>query len=633
VSAPTKPPPVRPESEGRQEPGPPPLSGWMWPVLIGLLLVGGLLLATLLLAPATESMDYSSFLAQVDAGRVETITIDADGRVTGTLVDDGRFSTQLPTALGPTDLASRLEGRGVQVVARAPTPGMGGVLLGLWPFLLLVGLLVLFLRRSQTQLGGAMSFGRSSAKLIEADRPHTRFVDVAGYEGVKREVAELIDFLRTPERFRRAGAIAPRGILLVGPPGTGKTLLARAVAGEAEVPFLSVTGSAFIEMFVGVGAARVRDLFLDARKRAPSIVFIDEIDALGSRVGGPTLGSHDERQQTLNQLLAEMDGFDPAEGLVVLAATNRPDALDPALLRPGRFDRQVVVPLPNLADRRAILAVHTRNKTLASDVDLDRVARATPGFSGADLANLANEAAINAARDDRATICSEDVEVARERIVLGRREDSSALLPEEKRIVAVHEAGHALVAALMPHADPVAKVTILPAGLSLGATHQLPVDERRLLTESHLTDALAVRMAGRAAEHLVLGEGSTGAAADVTSATELATRMVSEYGLSPAVGPVGYGSPTPTYIEQAGLGPRRYAEATQRLMDREVARLVREAEEAATALLMRHRGELDELAGMLLEEESIDGDRVYGLVGRPRPGEQPGDGRPQPLPR
>ena len=609
-----------PEGDGpRPPPGAPTPAdprGWGWVVGAGLLAALTLLLVLWVAEPGLEPMDYSTFLGEVAAGTVETVSVDAEGRVAGTLRDGSAFSTQLPTALDLPDLAARLEEQGVVVEAQPPRTGFAGALVFLLPVVLLVALVVMVARRAQTQMGGLATFGRSSAKLIEADRPRTRFEDVAGYDGVKQEVSELIDFLRTPERFRRAGAIAPRGILLVGPPGTGKTLLARAVAGEAEVPFLSVTGSAFIEMFVGVGAARVRDLFTEARKRPPSIVFIDEIDALGSRVSGPAVGSHDERQQTLNQLLSEMDGFDPAEGIVVLAATNRPDALDPALLRPGRFDRQVVVPLPNLADRRAILAVHTRNKRLAADVDLGDVARATPGFSGADLANLANEAAINAARDDRDTIHADDVEAARERIVLGRRDESNALLEEEKRIVAVHEAGHALVAALTEHADPVAKVTILPAGLSLGATHQLPVDERRLLTERHLTDALAVRMGGRAAELLAFGEGSTGAAADLTSATELATRMVREYGLSPRLGPVGYGPASPSYLGDGVAGMRDHAEATQRLIDREVARLLGEAQEAATALLAVHRSELDELTGLLLEEETVDGEDVYALVRR-----------------
>ncbi|MFF9077041.1 ATP-dependent metallopeptidase FtsH/Yme1/Tma family protein, partial [Streptomyces sp. NPDC014872] len=397
----------------------------------------------------------------------------------------------------------------------------------------------------------------------------------------------------------------------------GKTLFARAVAGEADVPFLSVTGSAFVEMFVGVGASRVRDLFGDARKRAPSIIFIDEIDALGSRRGGGTrLGGNDEREQTLNQLLSEMDGFDQSSGIVVLAATNRPDALDPALLRPGRFDRQVSVPLPNQAERAAILSVHTRDKNLAPGIDLDVVARATPGFSGADLANLVNEGAINAVRDDRTRIEPHDLDAARDRVLLGRRESSNALLPEERRSVAVHESGHALVAALCEHADPVAKVTILPAGVTLGVTEQLPEAERRLYSESYLNDLLAVRLGGRAAELVVFGEGSTGAANDLAGATQIATRMVREFGLSPQLGPIGYASSHPHFLGETTEEPGSpaYSEQTQRIVDEEVARLLRQAEERAITLLRGHRPALERLAGELVTHETVDGSVVLDVL-------------------
>jgi cell division protease FtsH len=398
---------------------------------------------------------------------------------------------------------------------------------------------------------------------------------------------------------------------MVGPPGTGKTLLARAVAGEASVPFLSVTGSAFVEMFVGVGASRVRDLFTDARDRAPSIIFIDEIDAVGSRRGVGAVGGHDEREQTLNQLLSEMDGFDQSSGIVVLAATNRPETLDPALLRPGRFDRQVTVPLPNQSERAAILAVHVSNKHLAPEVDLDVIARGTPGFSGADLANLVNEGAINAVRANRTTITAEDLGAARDRVLLGRRETSNALLPEERHSVAVHESGHALVAALCEHADPVAKVTILPAGMALGATEQLPEAERHLYGEDRLTDILSVRLGGRAAELVVFGQGSTGAANDLSGATELATKMVTEFGFSPELGPVGYPAGEAAYLPGAPKeAPHRYSEETQRIVDREVARLLREAEERAIRLLRAHRVSLDWLAGQLREHETVDGAAV-----------------------
>jgi cell division protease FtsH len=447
------------------------------------------------------------------------------------------------------------------------------------------------------------------------EKPTTTFADVAGYDGAKREVTEVVDFLKHPDRYRRAGAVGPKGVLMVGPPGTGKTLLARAVAGEAAVPFISVTGSSFVELFVGVGAARVRDLFTDARKRAPSIVFIDEIDAIGQRRGGQVV-SNDERDQTLNQLLAELDGFDPATGVVVIAATNRPEVLDPALLRPGRFDRQVVIPLPTQRERVAILGVHAHGKQLGPDVDLDVVARGTPGFSGADLANLVNEAAIVAVRAGRATITAVDFADARDRILLGRRDSSNALLPDEKRAVAVHEAGHAIVAAVSEHGDPVAKVTILPAGQALGATEQLPVDERHLYSEGYLKDSLAIRMGGRAAEHLVFGQGSTGAANDLAGATDLALRMVREFGMSPALGPVGFASGSPLYLGGEEVRSRPYAEATQRVIDTEVAKFLREADERARAVLTAHREGLDRLVGLLLERETVDGTDVDEVLGR-----------------
>ena len=409
------------------------------------------------------------------------------------------------------------------------------------PILLSIWLFRRISKGAAGQLGGVLGAGRSRAKVFDEERPSTTFADVAGYEGAKAEIAEVVDFLRNPDRYSRVGALVPRGVLMVGPPGTGKTLLARAVAGEAKVPFFSVTGSSFVELFVGVGASRVRDLFAEARKRAPAIIFIDEIDAIGQRrAGSGAVVSNDEREQTLNQLLAEMDGFEPSAGVVVLGATNRPEVLDPALLRPGRFDRQVTIPLPNVFERTAILGVHVKDKKLAPDVDLNAVARGTPGFSGADLANLANEAAINAVRGHRDVLTADDFATARDRIILGRREGSNVLLPEEKHAVAVHESGHALVAALSEHADPVAKVTILPAGQTLGVTEQLPLVERHMYSEDYLLDSLAVRLGGRAAELVAIGQGSTGASNDLAGATDLAVKMVREFGLSKTLGPIGY---------------------------------------------------------------------------------------------
>jgi cell division protease FtsH len=571
---------------------------------------------------STTSYSYSTFLGKVTSRQVQTVSIDGNGAVSGTLKNGTHFTTQIPTALGPGPLQQELQANGVQINATQATSG-GGSLLSWLALLIPLGFVValfVFLSRSARRFGagtGLSAIGRSKAKIIEAERPESSFADVAGYEGVKREVSEIVDFLRHPGRYAAAGAIGPRGVIMVGPPGSGKTLIARAVAGEADVPFLSVTGSAFVEMFVGVGASRVRDLFEEARKRAPSIIFIDEIDSIGGRRGvAGHLGGNDEREQTLNQLLAEMDGFDQGSGIVVLAATNRPDALDSALLRPGRFDRQVVVPLPNQAERTAILTVHCKGKKLASDVDIGTVARATPGFSGADLANLVNEAAINAVRDNRAIIERDDLDAARDRVLLGRRDTSNALLPEERRAVAVHESGHALVAALCEHADPVARMTILPTGLSLGATEQLPEAERHLYSEGYLQDLLAVRLGGRAAELVVFGEGSSGSVDDLAAATQIAVRMVRDFGLSPTLGPVGYGSGRRevTGEEDQSPLPRPYAEATQRAVDEEAGRLMREAERRAIEMLRDHTAALTMLSDLLRTHETLDGSMVLQVL-------------------
>ncbi|MEV4701706.1 ATP-dependent zinc metalloprotease FtsH [Actinoplanes sp. NPDC049316] len=577
-----------------------------------------LLWGPLLLGSTSNSMSYTDFLTKVNAGQVASVTVDDRGAVTGDLTTGRQFVTQLPTALGPAGLDQRLSGHGVRITAVQARGSWWGALLGWLPFLALIGLFLWLGARASRQLaGGIGGFGRTRAKIIEAERPQTRFADVAGYEGVKQEISEVVDFLREPQRYAAAGATGPKGVIMVGPPGTGKTLIARAVAGEARVPFLSVTGSEFVEMFVGVGASRVRDLFAEARKRAPAIVFIDEIDALGSRRGGVLTGGHDEREQTLNQLLAEMDGFDQTTGTVVLAATNRPEALDPALLRPGRFDRRVIVPLPNQSERSAILKVHTAGTHLDPAVDLGVVARGTPGFSGADLANLVNEAAINAVRDKRTVIVPDDFDAARDRVLLGRRDTSNALLPEERHAVAVHEAGHALVAALCEHADPVAKVTILPAGMALGATEQLPEAERHLYSEAYLTDLLTVRLGGRAAEIVTFGEGSSGAADDLAGATQIATRMVGEFGLSSALGPIGYSSGRPDFLgaDKPELLGRPYSEQTQRLIDQEVAALLRRAQDRAVGLLRAHRDALNRLAALLVERETVDGTAVRQALG------------------
>jgi cell division protease FtsH len=613
-------------------PRPPPgWRHWLWPIALGLTLVLYLFIPTV--HPGSPvTLSYSQFIADAGAHKIKTVTFASSAGNTpasGTLTN-GKSYTTIISGQPSAALNQQLTGDGVQITASAPGSGFGTELLS-WLILLLPLLFVFYLfrrmaRSSGSSLGGVLGVGKSRAKVFDAERPQTKFTDVAGYEGAKAEIAEVIDFLRNPGRYQRAGAVAPRGVLMVGPPGTGKTLLARAVAGEASVPFFSVTGSSFVELYVGVGAARVRDLFAEARKRAPAIIFVDEIDAIGQRRAGPGAAvSNDEREQTLNQLLAEMDGFEMAQGVVVLAATNRPEVLDPALLRPGRFDRQVTIPLPTLTERAAILAAHCRGKRLAADVDLTVVARSTPGFSGADLANLANEAAICAVRDNREVLTAADFDAAQDRIVLGRREGSNVLLPEEKQAVAVHEAGHAIVAALSEHADPVAKVTILPAGQTLGVTEQLPLDDRHLYGQDYLTESLAVRLAGRAAELVETGQGSTGAASDLASATDLATKMVREFGLSPALGPVGYPEGGSVFLGGGGpgLSSRPFAEATQAAIDGEVARLLREAEQSAVTLIRAHRAELGQLVDLLVEKETVDGEAVYRIVGKPVPGHRP----------
>jgi cell division protease FtsH len=625
VTKQANPPPPGDRPNSPAPPPPPAWRHWLWPIAIVAVILLYVVLPTMHTASQVK-VTYSQFLSDVGAHQVKTVNIQSNGQATGTLTNGHDFTTVIPVQLAGSGLLDRLEAAKVSIVATPPGTSFGYEVLSwlilLLPFLVLGWLWLRLSRGAGGQLQGVLGVGRARAKVFDAERPDTTFADVAGYEGAKAEIAEVVDFLKRPERYLRVGAATPRGVLMIGPPGTGKTLLARAVAGEAAVPFISVTGSSFVELFVGVGAARVRDLFMEARKRAPAIIFIDEVDAIGQRrAGAGAAVANDEREQTLNQLLAEMDGFDMATGIVVLAATNRPEVLDPALLRPGRFDRQITIPLPNLAERAAILAVHAHGKRLSEDVDLEAVARGTPGFSGADLANLANEAAIVAVRASREVITATDFDEARDRILLGRREDSNVLLPEEKHAVAVHEAGHALVAALSPHADPVSKVTILPAGQALGVTQQLPLVERHLYGEDYLNDNLAVRLGGRAAELVVFGQGSTGAANDLAQATQLATKMVREFGLSSALGPVGYPQGGSVFLGGGGaeLSSRPFAEQTQAAIDAEVSRLLREAERRATEVLKLHRNDLDRLADLLINQETVDGSVVYRLVGVPQP--------------
>ena len=540
-------------------PPPPAWRHWLWPIA----LIGTLALYFLLPSinnTNTVTLSYSKFISTASQHKVKDVTFDSlvqrQQHPRQRHADQRQVVHHGHSRLAEHAARESAELDGVNIDASASSARARTEIL-YWLILLAPLILVFWLfRRMSRGAGGAFQgvrgVGRSRAKVFDAERPSTKFSDVAGYEGAKEEISEIIDFLRNPGRYSRAGAMAPRGVLMVGPPGTGKTLLARAVAGEASVPFFSVSGSSFVEMFVGVGAARVRDLFSEARKRAPAIIFVAEVDASGQRrAGSGAVVANDEREQTLNQLLSEMDGFDMTQGLVVLAAPHRPEVLDPALLRPGRFDRQITIPLPNLEERAAILAVHCRDKKLAPDVDLKTVARGTPGFSGADLANLANEAAIFAVRHNRDVITATDFDDARDRILLGRREGSNVLLPEEKYAVGVHEAGHAIVAALSAHADPVAKVTILPAGQALGATQQLPLIERHLYGEDYLHDSLAVRLGGRAAELVELGQGSTGAANDLSTATDMAPQDGAR------VRPIGQARPGRLPTGRLGVSGRR----------------------------------------------------------------------------
>jgi cell division protease FtsH len=587
----------------------------LW-VLLGLTLMV-VVLPTLLSTSSTKKVPYSSFMSQVRAGSVQSIEVDnTNGSITGKLDSGSEFHTTGPLDGGLPDSDLKvLSDKKVEVKYKTPQPSWVSSLLPiLLPIVLIVGVLVWMQRRAQSQMGGIMSIGRSRAKTYSTERPGTTFADVAGYEGVKQDIKEVVDFLKTPERFREIGARIPKGVLLVGPPGTGKTLIARAVAGEAGVPFLSVTGSDFMEMFVGVGASRVRDLFQSARKMGKAIIFVDEIDSIGRKRGAGLGGGHDEREQTLNQMLSEMDGFEATEGIVMIAATNRPDILDPALLRPGRFDRQVVVPLPELSEREEILKVHSKSKRLASDVDLAVVARGTPGMSGADLSNLVNEAALFAVRAGEDEIFMRHFEMARDRVLMGQRRESMALADREKEAIAYHEAGHAVAAAVLPNADPVHKVTILPIGMALGVTQQLPVDERHLYRQDYIEDSLVVRMGGRIAEDLVFGVISTGANNDLVGSTELARKMVREWGMSDRVGPMAWGSQGAVFLGDDLMHTRDYSDETARVIDEEVERILREQEDRCRDVLTDHRNGLDLVARSLLEHETIDGAEVYRLV-------------------
>jgi cell division protease FtsH len=577
------------------------------------------------LIPAAETtrVTYTEFLDLVEDGRVREVKINnLTNVISGTLSDGSTFSTTGATALSDAD-EQLLKTKGVDYDYDTPQGNFFTSLIPiLLPFFLIMGFFIWMQRRAMGQAGNIMSIGRSKAKPYDADKPTTTFADIAGYEGVKQEIREVVDFLRMPERFKEIGARVPKGVLLVGPPGTGKTLFARAVAGEAGVGFLSVTGSDFMEMFVGVGASRVRDLFQQARKMGRAIIFIDEIDSIGRKRGAGLGGGHDEREQTLNQMLAEMDGFESSEGVVVMAATNRPDILDPALLRPGRFDRQIIVPLPEAEERHAILKVHTTGKRMGSDVDLETMAKATPGMSGADLANLVNEAALIAVRRGSKNIERIDFENARDRVVMGARRESLALTAEEKRAVAYHEGGHAVLSTVLPHSDPLHKVTILPRGMALGVTWSLP-EERHTYSREYFLDVICKAMGGRVAESIVFGGLNSGAANDLEQATSIARRMVREWGMSDDIGPMAWGSQQQVFLgEDLMTSGREYSDEMARRIDDEVSKILRSQEQRARDILSKHRVGLDKVAEALLEHETIDGPTVARLI-------QEGLGTPQ----
>jgi cell division protease FtsH len=610
-------PPHAPSGDGNTPSGGPPQGQnwrWLWGVaVIGIIAI--LLAVSSFKTTNSQQLSYTKFLQDVRAKLVNTAQIsNGTGEINGKLKDGTAYSVQGPSPSLPNDV-TQMRDDGVAVSFPTPTTNLLGELL---PYIFFIGIGAAFIffigRQTKGQMSGIMSIGRSKAKTFSSDRPSTTFEDVAGYAGVKQEISEVVDFLKTPARFKEIGAKIPKGVLLVGPPGTGKTLLARAVAGEAGVPFMSVSGSDFMEMFVGVGASRVRDLFQTARKQAPAIVFVDEIDSIGRKRGAGLGGGHDEREQTLNQMLSEMDGFDTSEGVVMIAATNRPDILDPALLRPGRFDRQIVVPLPDLEERLPILQVHCKGKRMASDVDLTVVARGTPGMSGADLANLVNEAALHAVRRGSLDIAMQDFESARDRVLLGQRRESMVLSDAEKERIAYHEGGHAVLAYVLEHADPVHKVTILPTGMALGVTHQLPMEERHIHPRQYIEDALCVRMGGRVAELLVYGDLSTGAANDLVGNTELARKMVREWGMSEAIGPMAWGSQGQVFLGEDLMHTRDYSEDTSKIIDDEVERILRAEEERAMEVLSKHRGGLNAIARALLDNEIIDGREVSRLV-------------------
>jgi len=585
--------------------------------------------------PSSASMDYSAFMDEAKAGRIASVLVDNNYRVLKATTKDGRPITIYTPGLQDIWMVSDLMRYGVAVKAAEPKDEsfLTSVFVSWFPMLLLIGVWVFFMRQMQGGgKGGAFSFGKSKARMIDESANSISFADVAGCDEAKEEVGELVEFLRDPSKFQKLGGRIPKGVLMVGSPGTGKTLLAKAIAGEAKVPFFSISGSDFVEMFVGVGAARVRDMFEQAKKHAPCIVFIDEIDAVGRQRGAGLGGGNDEREQTLNQLLVEMDGFEGQTGVIVIAATNRPDVLDPALLRPGRFDRQVVVALPDIRGREQILKVHMRKVPIAPDVDAQVLARGTPGFAGADLANLVNEAALFAARANKRLVDMDDFERAKDKIIMGAERRSAVMPEEERRNTAYHESGHAVVARMLDKTDPVHKVTIIPRGRALGVTMQLPTEDRYSQDRERLLQTIAVLFGGRIAEELFMGQMTTGASNDFQRATDLARRMVTQWGMSDELGPMVYGEEeSEIFLGRQVTTHRNVSETTMQRVDAEVRRIIDEQYALARKILEENRAKVETMTATLLEWETIDAEQIDDIMsGRPP---RPPKPAPDPAPK
>ncbi len=560
-----------------------------------------------------EAINFSQFIAAVERGEIGSVTIQGN-KLSGRYLDGREFKLFMPEY---PDLVRDLREKGVVISAKPPgeSPFWQSILISWFPMLLLIAVWIFFMRQVQVGGGKALAFGKSRAKILSKDQHKVTFEDVAGVEEAKEELEEIIHFLRDPKKFTKLGGRIPKGVLIVGAPGTGKTLLARAIAGEADVPFFSISGSDFVEMFVGVGASRVRDLFIQGKRNAPCIIFIDEIDAVGRHRGAGLGGGHDEREQTLNQLLVEMDGFESNDGVILISATNRPDVLDPALMRPGRFDRQVIVPIPDIKGREAILRVHTKKNPLSGNVDLQILARGTPGFTGADLENMVNEGALLAARHGKSQIEMADLEHAKDKVLMGTERKSMIIPYEERRNIAYHESGHALVAKMIPGTDPIHKVTIIPRGRALGLTQRLPIDEKHIYPRDYLLNNIAVLMGGRAAEEIILHIQTTGSREDITQSTELARKMVCEWGMSEKMGPLAFGQKE----EQIFLGRefarhKDYSEKTAQDIDIEIKQIVDNSYELARKILEENIDTLHSLANSLLEREALDGDQIDKII-------------------